>query len=163
VTPWAKAQAKHHTTDAKVLGDQLHDAHIRLGANPGVFTYPDESTWDAISNLYGKQDQLEESLAMGVDQFIVQWIGLSLSDFTTTLENGIQIKVDSALAPLHVECAVMQRELQSTKAHLSSMEQQVAVSFPGPSFNRYLMMVVEFFAYHTSPYITTFSHYRGLY
>jgi hypothetical protein len=54
----AKQQAKHQGLRAEVLVDQLHDARIHLGKNPGVFIDPDESAWDAISTWYGKQTQL---------------------------------------------------------------------------------------------------------
>jgi hypothetical protein len=66
----AKQQAKQQGLEAEVSGDQLHDARIRLEKNPGVFIDPDESAWDAISTLYGKQNQLEEGLAAGMDQMI---------------------------------------------------------------------------------------------
>jgi hypothetical protein len=39
----AKQQANHQGLEAEVLGDQLHDARIHLGKNPGVFIDPDES------------------------------------------------------------------------------------------------------------------------
>jgi hypothetical protein len=66
-----------------VLGDQLHDARIRLGKNSGVFIDPDESAWDSISTLYDKQTQLEEGLAVSVDQLISH----HLSVFAATLDN----------------------------------------------------------------------------
>jgi hypothetical protein len=66
----AKQQANHQVLEAEVLGDQIHDARILLGKNPGVFIDPDGSAWDAISALYGKQTQLEEGLAAGVYQLI---------------------------------------------------------------------------------------------
>jgi hypothetical protein len=78
----------------------LHNAHVWSGLNPGVFTKPGGSAWDGISALYGKQDQLEENLAYGVDQLIAQCVGVSLSALATTFENEIRIKVDSALSPL---------------------------------------------------------------
>jgi hypothetical protein len=65
-----KQQTKHQGLEAEVLGDQLHDARIRLEKNPSVFIDPDESAWDAISILYGKQTQFEEGLTAGVEQFI---------------------------------------------------------------------------------------------
>jgi hypothetical protein len=147
----AKAQAKHQGVEAEVLGDQLHDARIRLGKNPGVFTDPDESAWDAISTLYGKQTQLEEGLVAGVDHMISQRIGASLSALATTMDNEIKVKVEAAVAPLRVERGVMERELLACKARLTKMGARVASSLPGPSFQDDWMMVIEFFSRHTLP------------
>jgi hypothetical protein len=95
-----------------VLVDQLNDARIRLIANSGIFTDSYDSTWDAISVLYCNQDQLEGHLAAGVDQLISQRIVVRLSDLATTLEHEIRTKVDSALAPIRVDLAILLRELE---------------------------------------------------
>jgi hypothetical protein len=63
-------QATQQANEAEVLGNHLHDAHSWVGMNPGVFTDPDDSAWDAIYVLYDKQEQLEDNLAVGVDQLI---------------------------------------------------------------------------------------------
>jgi hypothetical protein len=55
----AEHQAKNQGHKAEVLGYRIHDARIRLGKKPGVFIDPDESAWDAISTLHGKQTLLE--------------------------------------------------------------------------------------------------------
>jgi hypothetical protein len=81
----ANQQAKHQVLEAEVLGDQLHDARIRLGKNPGVFIDPDEAAWDAISTFYGKQTMLEEGLSAVVDQLI----SYRLYALAATLDNNI--------------------------------------------------------------------------
>jgi hypothetical protein len=91
-----KQQAKHQGLEAEVLGDQLHDARIRLEKKTGVFIDPDESAWDAISTLYGKQTQLEEGLAAGVDQLISHCVSV----LSANVDNDIRMKVDASLGPL---------------------------------------------------------------
>jgi hypothetical protein len=147
----AKQQAKHQRLEAEVLGDQIHDARIPLGKNPGVFIYPDVSAWDAISTLYDKQTQLEEGVAAGVYQFISHL----LSALAVTLENEIRMTVEVYFDPLLAERATMQREFLTTKERLSTMENQVSSSLPRATFQDDWLMVVSFFAQHTSPNSST--------
>jgi hypothetical protein len=142
-----KQQAKHHVLEAEVLGDQLHDARICVEKKPAVFIDPDESARDAISNLYGKQTQLEEGLAAGVDQLISH----RLSALSDTLDNDIRMKVDASLGPLLAERATIQHQFMTTKARLSTTENQLSRSLPGATFQGNWLMVVDFFAWHTSP------------
>jgi hypothetical protein len=146
-----KQQANHQVLEAEVLGDQLHDARIRLEKNPGIFIDPDESAWDAISTLYGKQTQLEEGLAAGVDQMLSH----RLSFFAATLDNEIRMKLDASLDPILAEQATMQRELTTTKTRLATVEKQLSNSLPGAAFQYDWLMVVDFFARHTSPQSST--------
>jgi hypothetical protein len=147
----AKKKAIHKVLEAEVLGDQLHDARIHLGKNPGVFIDLDESAWDAISTLYGKQTQLDGGFAAGVDQLISN----RLSVFAATLENGIHMKVDASLGPLLAERATIQRELTTTKTRLTTMENQLSNYLCGATFQVEWLMVVNFFAWHPPPRSST--------
>jgi hypothetical protein len=62
-----KQQANHQSKETEVLGNQLHDARIGVGTDPGVFTDPDDSVWDSIYVLYAKQEQLEGNMDVVVD------------------------------------------------------------------------------------------------
>jgi hypothetical protein len=126
----ANQQAEHHVLEAEVSGDQLHDARIRLGKNPGVFIDPEESMWDVVSTLYGKQTQLEEGLTADVDQLSSH----RLSVLAATLDNEIRMKVDASLDPLLAERATMQHRVMTTKACLSIMDNQLSFSLPGATF-----------------------------
>jgi hypothetical protein len=147
----AKQQTNHQVLEAAVLGDQLHDARIRLGKNPGVLIDPDDSAWDAISTLYGKQTQLEEGLAAGLAQLISH----RLSVFAGTLDNEIHMKVDASLGPILAEQATMQRELMTTKKRLTTVENQLSNSLPRETFQGDWLMVVNFFAWHKHPQFST--------
>jgi hypothetical protein len=147
----AKQQANHQVLEAQVLGDQLHYARIHLEKKPGVFIDLDESAWDAISTLYGKQTQLEEGLAAGVDQLISH----RLSVFAATLDNEIRMKLDASLAPILAKRATMQREFMTTKTRLATVEKQLYNSLPGATFQGDWLMVVDFFAQHASPQSST--------
>jgi hypothetical protein len=138
----AKQHANHQVLEAEVLGDQLHNVRILLGKNPGVFIDPDESAWDAISTFYGKQTQLEEGVAAGVDQLISH----RLSVFAANLDNEIHMKVYVSLGPILSERATMQRKLMTTKMRLTTVENQLSNYLPGATFQGDWLMVVDFFA-----------------
>jgi hypothetical protein len=107
--------------------------------------YADESARNAISTLYGKQTKLEEGLVAGVDQLISH----RLSALAATLDNEIRIKVDASVGLLLAKRATMQRELMTTNAQLSTMENQVSSSLPGAAFQGDWLMVGNFFSRHT--------------
>jgi hypothetical protein len=53
------------------------------------------------------------------------------------------------------ERATMQRELMTTKIRLTTVENQLSHSLPGATFQGDWLMVVDFFARHTSPQSST--------
>jgi hypothetical protein len=84
-----------------------------------------------------------------------QLISHCVSTLAATLDNEIRMKVDAYLGPLLAKRSTMQRELMTTKARLSTMENQVSSSLPGATFQGDWLMVVNFFSRHTSPQSST--------
>jgi hypothetical protein len=65
------------------------------------------------------------------------------------------MEVDASLVPLLAERSTIQRELMTTKAQLSTMENQLSSSLPGATFQGDWLMVVDFFARNTYPQSST--------
>jgi hypothetical protein len=85
---------------------------------------------------------LEEGLEAGVNQLISHL----LSALAVTLGNETRVKAETYLDLLLAKRSTMQRELMTTKARLSTTENQEASSLPGTMFQGDWLMVVNFFA-----------------
>jgi hypothetical protein len=95
----AKAQSKHQAANTNVLGDKLHETRVQRDTNPVVFTYVDDSAWDAILTLHGKQDQFVE----GIDELVKERVRRSLSLLATIIYATIKVQVDDVMYTVKVE------------------------------------------------------------